>query len=565
MHKWFHGAICNFLRLTFFLSKQSGKAYVCHQSKDDISRCRDVARAKMMDPNADGDPCSPWRDRPVEESLALFEDMRVGKMEENQCTLRLKMDMTSPNPNMWDQVAYRIRYIAHPHVGNKWCIYPTYDFTHCLVDSLEDIDYSICTLEFETRRESYYWLLEALEIYRPKVYEFARLNITRTVLSKRKLLKLIKGGLVHGWDDPRMPTIKGFRRRGYTPEVINAFCADIGVTRNENVIEVEKLEYWVRTILNDIAPRVMGVLYPIKVTLTNLEAERELEVPDIPFAPEKGSHKLTLTKVLYVDSSDFRREDAPDYYGLAPGKSVGLKHCSMAMKCDEVVEAKDGTIQELRCSVTTLGVLPGGSDGKEGGGEGEGVVKRPKGNISWVPGEGCVVAEVRLYDHLFAVDSPDDRWEEQLTKDSEVVVEGALLDPSLIARPGGAPAGTCFQMERIGFFVVDPDTSGDRLVINRTITLREAVGKGTAAPGKSRKEEQARQLAEKEARKNTPPEELFTGQTDLFSAFDIDGVPTHDKEGKAFSKSAIKKFRKDWDKQKKLYEKSVAASTGGKG
>ena len=219
-----------------------GKAYVCHQSKADIEKCREIARAQVNDPNAPGNPCSPWRDRPIEESLRLFEDMRKGKFDSNQATLRMKMDMSSPNPNMWDQVAYRIKYVPHPHVGSAWCIYPTYDYTHCIIDSLEHIDYSICTLEFETRRESYYWLLEALDLYRPRVYEMSRLNISYTLLSKRKLLKLVTSGFMRGWDDPRMPTIKGLRRRGYTAGIINSFCKEIGATRNENVVQYERLD-----------------------------------------------------------------------------------------------------------------------------------------------------------------------------------------------------------------------------------------------------------------------------------------------------------------------------------
>lgn len=220
---------------------RTGKAYVCHQSKAQIEACREVAKAKAADPAAEGDPCSPWRERPVEESLRLFADMRKGKFDANAATLRLKMDMNSPNPNMWDQVAYRIKYVAHPHAGSDWCIYPTYDYTHCIVDSLEHIDYSICTLEFESRRESYFWVLEALNMYRPRVYEMSRLNVSYTVLSKRKLLKLVESGFVRGWDDPRMPTVKGLRRRGYTRHILNSFCDEIGATRNENVVQYERL------------------------------------------------------------------------------------------------------------------------------------------------------------------------------------------------------------------------------------------------------------------------------------------------------------------------------------
>ncbi|CAM9498023.1 unnamed protein product, partial [Phaeothamnion confervicola] len=331
---------------------RQGKAYVCHQSKEDIARCREVIRARLVEPEAPGEAESPWRNRPVEENLILFEDMRHGKFEENAATLRLKMDLGSPNPNMWDQVAYRIKYVPHPHAGDAWCIYPTYDYTHCIVDSLEDIDYSICTLEFENRRESYYWLLEALGLYRPKVYEFARLNITFTVMSKRRLLKLVKEGLVRGWDDPRMPTLKGLRRRGYTPLILNTFCDDIGVTRNEQVIEYARLQYWARQLLNESSPRAMAVLAPLKLVLTNAPKEaREMEVPDIPFTPEKGSHRLVLTPEIFIDASDFSRlEPDSDYFGLAPGKAAGLKY-GPVIRCDEVVTGEDGVPTELRCSI----------------------------------------------------------------------------------------------------------------------------------------------------------------------------------------------------------------------
>ena len=237
-----------------------GKAYVCHLTKAEIEATREIARAKSADPNAPGNPNSPWRDRPIEENLTEFENMKKGKYGSSDATLRLKMDMLSPNPNMWDQVAYRIKYVPHPHAGNDWCIYPTYDYTHCIIDSLEHIDYSICTLEFETRRESYYWVLEALDLYRPKVYEMSRLNISYTLLSKRKLLKLVMNGYMRGWDDPRMPTIKGLRRRGYNAKILNAFCNDIGVTRNFNVVQYERLAAIARNILHETSPRVIIIL-----------------------------------------------------------------------------------------------------------------------------------------------------------------------------------------------------------------------------------------------------------------------------------------------------------------
>ena len=297
-----------------------GKAYVCHQTKVDIEACREIARGKISDPNFPGNPNSPWRDRSIEENLVEFNNMRLGKYEASKATLRMKMDMTSPNPNMWDQVAYRIKYMPHPHAGDKWVIYPTYDYTHCIIDSIEHIDYSICTLEFESRRESYYWVLEALDLYRPKVYEMSRLNITNTVLSKRKLLKLVVSGFMHGWNDPRMPTIKGLRRRGYTPAILNAFCNDIGVTRNENVVEYERLAAIARNQLHETAPRVMAVIRPLRVQITGLAEvipNPLLTVPDFPFDPARGSHELAIEPVIFIDETDFRLVDS----------EVNLKTC----------------------------------------------------------------------------------------------------------------------------------------------------------------------------------------------------------------------------------------------
>ncbi|KAG5182599.1 Glutaminyl-tRNA synthetase [Tribonema minus] len=531
---------------------KEGKAYVCHQTKDDISRCRDIAKAKIADPNTPGDPNSPWRERPREENLRLFGDMRKGKLEENAATLRLKMDMTSSNPNMWDQIAYRIRYTPHPHAGDNWCIYPTYDYTHCIVDSIEHIDYSICTLEFESRRESYYWLLEALNIYRPKVYEFARLNITYTVLSKRRLLKLVKQGLVRGWDDPRMPTIKSLRRRGYTAEALNAFCTDIGVSRNETIIEVERLTYWARTLMNDTAPRAMACLEPILVTITNLPEVLKLSAPLLPMAPEKGSREILLGSSIYIDSTDFREQDSKDYFGLAPGKLVGLKYAGLRLlRCDKVVKTGEdgtGTVKELICSLVDIA-----ED-----------AKRPKGTLSWVPFDSAVKAEIRLYNHLFTVPEPDANWEQQLNLESEVVMPNAVVDSSVL----GCAAGSPFQFERLGFFVVDRDSGseavGGKMVFNRTVTLRDGAGKaeaaaasGAAAPAtRSRKEEQMAQLAAKEAMKKIPPQDMFRNgpDADKYSAYDADGVPTHAADGEPISKSAFKKLKKEWEKHKKVYQ-----------
>jgi len=489
-----------------------------------------------VDPATLPSPNSPWRDRSVEENLKLFDDMRRGKYAENEATLRMKMDMTSPNPNMWDQVAYRIKYIPHPHAGDKWCIYPTYDYTHCIIDSLEHIDYSICTLEFETRRESYYWVLEMLDLYRPNVYEFARLNITYTQLSKRKLLKMVKNHIVRGWDDPRMPTIKGLRRRGYTPDVLNAFCRDIGVTRNDNTIQYEKLQSWARQILHDVAVRAMAVLEPVKVVITNLTEPIELDVPNFPFAPERGSHKVTITPTVYINSSDFKTEKSDDYFGLTPDGDVLLKY-AFPVHCNEIQYDENGQL-------TTIFVTADFAKSF-----------KPKGTIQWVP-EGSLECEVRLYDNLFINEKISDNWEEEINPNSEIVIRNAKVDSSV----SGARPETPFQFERVGFFVVDKDSTEDKLVFNLTVNLKEAPSKKSQSENdaeKNRKEEQARQKALKEAKSTIDPSQMYLSQTDLYSQFDDEGIPTHDAQGNPLSKNAIKKLKKDQEKQKKLYEKSA--------
>jgi glutaminyl-tRNA synthetase len=379
--------------------------------------------------------------------------------------------------------------VAHPHAGDAWCIYPTYDYTHCLVDSFEHIDYSICTLEFETRRESYFWLLEALELYRPKVYEMSRLNITNTVLSKRKLLKLVNNGYMRGWDDPRMPTIKGLRRRGYNRDVINGFCKDVGVTRNFNTVQYERLEHVARLALHETSPRVMVVLRPIKIVLTNFETifdgsgpdriSSTLSVGDFPFDLSRGSHDLTISRDIYIDAADFRVNDSPDYFGLAPGKAVYLKYIGLRIVCDKV-DYIDAAGQEpvlLHCSLLSADA-PG---------------TKPKGTVHWVPALEAVALEVRLYDRLFTVEEPTDNWEKELNAGSEVVLQ-SLADPSLLK---WAPKSEmAFQFERAGFFCVDKDSSVNKLVFNLTVGLKESKGKEAVAEkggaSKSRKEEQQR-------------------------------------------------------------------------
>jgi glutaminyl-tRNA synthetase len=508
--------------------------------------------------------------RPIEESLREFENMRKGKYDANAATLRMKMDMLSPNPNMWDQVAYRIKYMPHPHAGDTWCIYPTYDYTHCIIDSLEHIDYSICTLEFETRRESYYWVLEALDLYRPKVYEMSRLNISYTVLSKRKLLKLVMNGYMRGWDDPRMPTIKGLRRRGYTATIMNSFCREIGVTRNANTVQYERLAAVARTILHESAPRVMAVLHPVKVILTNFDEvtgvlNTNLTVPNFPFDSSRGSHSVPLEAIVYVDRADVRLVDSEDFYGLAPQKIVGLKYAYRIFVDTVEGDATTGAVSTVYARLLREEDYSG---------------EKPKTAVQWVPATSAVAIEARLYSHLFLLEEPhDETWEAELNPTSEVVVKTALADPSIIATIFGSHDHIVqeskekhVQFERVGFFFLDRDSvidsitpANSKLVFNLTVNLKDskpkdetAVSNATGA-GRSRKEEQMKALAEKHARMNIRAEEFFRSQTNLYSAFDEDGVPTHDMAGEKLSKSAWKKLRKEWEKQKQLYESAHLA------
>lgn len=567
-----------------------GKAYVCHQTKADIEISREIAKGIVNNPEdesflAKKDKIfSPWRDRTVEENLKEFENMKKGKYGMGEAALRMKMDMESKNPNMWDQVAYRIKYVAHPCTGDEWCIYPTYDFTHCIIDSLEHIDYSICTLEFETRRESYYWVLEALGLYRPKVFEMSRLNLTNTLLSKRKLLKLVNSGYMRGWSDPRMPTIQGLRRRGFKAEILNSFCTEIGVTRNSNVVQYERLAAQARTYLHEVSPRIMGVLKPLKIQLLNKppagvvgmwEKGNYARVPHLPFDVERGHHFVqAMEDVIFIDHSDFRLEDNKDYFGLAPKKAVGLKYGGRIF-CEEVENSADGNPCLLKCRYL---------DDED--------TTKVKTYIQWVGERSGVQVEVRMYNNLFKTEEPsDDTWEEDLNPDSEVVLTNAMVDPSVfIWNPVNESP---FQLERVGFFVVDQDSKlaggykcpamvpglkagisqdvtidessaaiasaqGSKLVFNLTVPLPSSKPKekDASGPNRSRKEEQMAAAAEKERMKKISPQEMFKvppheGQ---YKEFDENGIPTILADGEPVSKSAGKKFKKEWEKQKKLYD-----------
>ncbi|KAL6571056.1 Glutamine--tRNA ligase, cytoplasmic [Orobanche gracilis] len=495
-----------------------GHAYVDHQTPDEIKHYREN---KMN---------SPWRERAIEESLKLFDDMKKGLIEEGKATLRMKQDMKNDNVNMYDLIAYRIKFTPHPHAGDKWCIYPSYDYTHCIVDSLENITHSLtvskddscwptsnhcgvkahfccclyingnefsevnikgtyekwkrnptfsilfyysvslrlCTLEFETRRASYYWLLDALGLYQPYVWEYSRLNVSNTVMSKRKLNRLVTEKWVDGWDDPRLMTLAGLRRRGVTASAINAFVRGIGITRSDSsMIRLDRLEYHVREELNKTAPRVMVVLDPVKVVITYMDTTvMDLDAKKWPIASADDAssfYKVPFSKVVYIEKSDFRTKDSKDYYGLAPGKSVLLRY-AFPIKCTEVILSDDKeTILEIRAEYDPSKKT------------------KPKGVLHWVAESSLGIeplkVEVRLFDKLFNSENPaelEEKWLGDLNPHSKVVLTDAYAVPSL----RDAAIGDSFQFERLGYFVVDKDTMPGKLVFNRTVTLRDSYGKG---------------------------------------------------------------------------------------
>eukprot|EP00249_Psilotum_nudum_P014475 c24843_g1_i1 orf=156-2546(+) len=430
-----------------------GYAYVDHQSPEEIKEYRE----KKLE--------SPWRNRPVADSLKLFDDMRRGMIEEGKATLRMKQDMKSENYNMYDLIAYRIKYTQHPHAGDKWCIYPSYDYTHCIVDSLENITHSLCTLEFESRRSSYYWLLQALGLYLPYVWEYSRLSVTNTVLSKRKLNLLVREKWVDGWDDPRLMTLAGLRRRGVSPEAINSFVRDVGITRSDNsMIRMEKLEHYIREDLNKTAPRAMVVLCPLKVVITNLDSSMQLVAkhwPDANDVDVSMHYQVPFTQVVYIESSDFKLKDSKDYYGLAPGKTVLLRY-AFPIKCTDVVYAEDQkTVIEL-CAEYDLAKKT-----------------KPKGVIHWVaepsPGTDPLRVEVRMFDRLFLSENPNelDDWLADLNPRSKEIVAKAMAVPVL----RHAKIGERYQFERLGYFSVDSDSTPGNLVFNRIVTLKDSYAK----------------------------------------------------------------------------------------
>ncbi|HCA81688.1 MAG TPA: glutamine--tRNA ligase [Bacteroidetes bacterium] len=434
-----------------------GKAYVCDLNADQVRE----HRGTLTQPGKD----SPYRNRPVEENLDLFRRMREGEFPDGTRTLRAKIDMASPNLNLRDPVMYRILRATHHRTGDKWCIYPMYDWAHGQSDSLEQITHSICTLEFEDHRPLYDWFVEQLGIYHPRQIEFARLNLTYTVMSKRKLLQLVEEKHVTGWDDPRMPTISGLRRRGYTPESLRMFADRIGVSKSESTVDVATLEDCLRDDLNKRAARVMAVLNPVKLVIENYpdDVVEELEAVNNPEDPSKGSRKVPFSKVLYIEQDDFRENPPKKYFRLSPGNEVRLRYAYI-IKCVGVVkDEKTGEIVELRCTYDP--------DTKSGSPQS---ARKVKGTIHWVSANHALDAEVRLYDRLFRVENPEgDNWKGLMNPEAFKLLPHCKLEPTLAI----AKKQDRFQFERLGYFCVDDDSAPGRLVFNRTVTLRDTWAK----------------------------------------------------------------------------------------
>ncbi len=439
----------------------AGKAYVCDLSAEEVRQYRGT----LNEPGRE----SPYRNRSVEESLELFAKMRAGEFPDGSRTLRAKIDMASPNLNMRDPVMYRILHAEHHRTGDKWCIYPMYDFAHGQSDSIEKITHSICTLEFEDHRPLYNWFIQQLGIFPSQQIEFDRLNITHTLLSKRKLLQLVQDGRVRGWDDPRMPTLSGLRRRGYTPEAIRNFCAAIGASKTNGVIELGMQEHFLREDLNKRAPRVMAVLRPLRVVIDNYPAGQveELEAVNNPEDAAAGTRKVPFSRELYIEQDDFREVPPKKFYRLSPGQEVRLR-AGYLITCTSVVkDEKSGEVVEVHCTydpATRSGNAPDG--------------RKVKATIHWVSAQHAIDAEVRLYENLFSKEDPNDVPEGQeftanLNPNSLETVTDAKLEPSLAS----AKPGDRYQFERLGYFCVDPDSAPGKLVFNRTVQLRDTWAK----------------------------------------------------------------------------------------
>jgi glutaminyl-tRNA synthetase len=440
---------------------QSGKAYVDHQSPEVIR----LTRGTLKEPGEE----SPFRNRSVEENLELFEKMKNGDFEEGECVLRAKIDMSHPNLNMRDPVLYRILKKSHHNTGDKWCIYPMYDFAHGYEDAIEGITHSICTLEFQDHRPLYDWLLDNVSVpNRPRQYEFARLNLTYTVMSKRKLLELVNKGYVAGWDDPRMPTICGVRRRGFTPSSIRRFCKEIGVSKTNSMVDIEFLHHCIREELNKTADRVMAVLKPLKVVIENYPEGQveEIDALNNPEDPDSGWRKVPFSREIYIEREDFMENPPKKFFRLAPGREVRLKHAYF-ITCKEVIKDDNGEIRELRC---VYDPETRGGDAPDG--------RKVKGTLHWVSAFHAVKAEVRLYDNLFTLRNMDDMdegkdYKEYLNPDSLEILHDAVIEPAM-ANPDPY---TRVQFLRNGYFCVDPGTKPGKPVFNRIVSLKDTWAK----------------------------------------------------------------------------------------
>jgi glutaminyl-tRNA synthetase len=439
---------------------QSGKAYVDDLSAEEIRKYRGT----LTEPGKD----SPYRNRSIEENLDLFERMRAGEFPDGSRTLRAKIDMASPNLNMRDPVMYRILHAEHHRTGNKWSIYPMYDYAHGQSDSLEKVTHSMCTLEFEDHRPLYNWFIQQLGIFPSQQIEFDRLNLTHTLLSKRKLLQLVQEGRVRGWDDPRMPTLSGLRRRGYTPEAIRNFCGAIGVSKTTGSIELAMLEHFVREDLNKRAPRVMAVLRPLKVVIDNYPENQseEMDAVNNPEDSNAGMRKVPFSRELYIEQDDFREVPPPKYYRLSPGREVRLRY-GYFITCTGVVKNDKGEVIEVHC---TYDPATRGGNAPDG--------RKVKSTIHWVSAAHAIDAEVRIYENLFSKEDPSDVEEgkdvlDNLNPNSLEVLTNAKLEPSL----GNAVAGSRYQFERLGYFSADPDSKPERPIFNRTVALKDTWAK----------------------------------------------------------------------------------------
>lgn len=435
---------------------KNGKAYVDDLSAEEMRQYR----GSLTEPGKE----SPHRNRSVEENLQLFEEMRAGKYNEGEKILRAKIDMAAPNMNLRDPALYRIMKQEHHRTGNQWCIYPMYDFAHGQSDSLEGITHSICTLEFEDHRPLYNWFLDALNIHHPRQVEFARLNITYTVMSKRKLLELVTKNLVNGWDDPRMPTLSGMRRRGYPAESIRNFCDKIGVAKKDSTVDIALLEHCIREELNKTSPRVLAVLNPLKVVITNYPENQTEEIDAINNRenPEMGSRKIPFSREIFIEKDDFMEEPVKKFFRLAPGKEVRLRY-TYFITCQEVIKDANGEVIELRCTydpATKTGYAPD--------------ERKVKGTIQWVDANSCINAEARIYDRLFTKENPEESadggsYVDNLNPDSLKTIS-CLVEPTA----NNAVPGTRYQFERIGYFCADKDSTVDKMVFNLTVSLKES-------------------------------------------------------------------------------------------